>query len=56
MEKILEFLQGKKTYIVMGITFVLGGLTAVGIEIPPIVYVVLGGLGLGAIKSAINKV
>jgi hypothetical protein len=56
MSKILEFLKGKKTYIVAVVTFILGGLTAIGIEIPPMVYVLLAGIGITTVRSAISHI
>ena len=56
LEKIGALLQGKKTYIVGILTFIAGGLQAMGITIPPYVWTILGALGFGAIRSAINKV
>ena len=54
--KIDAFLQGKKTYIVaigIGVGIVLN---AFGIAIPELVWGILAALGLGAIRSAINKI
>jgi hypothetical protein len=51
----LKFFEGKKTYIVMGLTFVAGGLMACGVTIPEIVWVILGGAGLGAVRAALPK-
>jgi len=49
MGKILNFVNGKKTYITAFVVFVCGGLMALGIEIPEYVWVVLGALGGGKI-------
>jgi small-conductance mechanosensitive channel len=56
MEKILEFLQGKKTYIIAICVGIVAALNQLGIAIPAWVLPVLGALGLGAIRDAINKV
>ena len=55
MSSILAFIDGKKTYITMLLTFVAAGLTACGYTIPEWAWIVLGGLGLGTIRSAIKK-
>lgn len=55
LEKIGTWLQGKKTYIVMVGAFVIAGLMANGIVIPDYVWGILAALGLGAIRSAIEK-
>ena len=51
----MTFLKGKKTYIVAGVTFVLGGLTALGYVIPVWVYPLLGSLGLGTLRAGVKK-
>jgi len=55
LEKIGQWLQGKKTYI----TAIIVGVTAVlefyGIAIPDVVWGILAALGLGSVRSAINK-
>ena len=56
MNKILEWLSGKKTIIVAVLTGIGGVLLALGIAIPEYVWVILGALGLGAVRSAIKKV
>ena len=55
LEKLGQMLQGKKTYIVMVLTFIAGGLQASGIVIPDFVWIALGALGLGAVRSAVAK-
>jgi hypothetical protein len=55
LEKIGAFLQGKKTYIVaLGIGIV-AALTYAGNPVPEWVWLLLNALGLGAIRSAIDK-
>jgi hypothetical protein len=55
---ILEFLKGKKTYLVVAVGVVVNGLYAMG-YIPPsslvTVNMLLAFLGLGAIRSAMNQ-
>jgi len=51
----LEFLKGKKTYIVMATTFIVSGLMAAGISIPPWVLVILGSSGLGFLRAGVQK-
>ena len=51
---ILKFLSGKKSYIVMGMTFVIGGLHALGYIDDHMFLSLMGmfaGLGLGSLKS-----
>lgn len=55
LEKIGNLLQGKKTYIITVLIFIAGGLQASGIVIPEIAWSILGGLGLAAVRSGINK-
>lgn len=55
LEKLGKMLQGKKTYIVVGLIFLGAGLQAVGVVIPEIVWPILGALGLGSVRSGINK-
>lgn len=56
MDKITNFLNGKKTYIVAAITGVTAVVQALGYTIPDFVYVLEGALGLGAIRISIAKV
>jgi hypothetical protein len=55
LEKIGALLQGKKTYIIA----ILIGLGAVaenlGYIVPDIIWPILGALGLGAVRSALDK-
>ncbi len=55
LERLGALLQGKKTYIVVALTFIGAGLQAVGVDIPIWVWTVLGAAGLGAVRSGINK-
>ena len=55
LEKLDKALQGRKTYIVAILTGVAVALTELDIVIPDIVWPILAALGLGAIRSAINK-
>ncbi len=49
------FLEGKRTYIVGAVTFVIGGLQALGVDIPVWVYPMLGSLGLAALRAGAAK-
>tara|TARA_R110000868_G_scaffold26471_6_gene101833 strand:- start:668 stop:829 length:162 start_codon:yes stop_codon:yes gene_type:complete len=51
----LNFLEGKKTYIVAIIAAVLSVLPTFGIEVPEQVYGVLAALGLATVRNAITK-
>lgn len=55
MEKILAFLQGKKTYIIAVVGAVVSLLLACGVTIPDWAWGLLGFLGLGALRSGVNK-
>lgn len=55
MVKLLELLNGKKTYIVAGLVGVGAVLTMLGIPIPEVVWAILGALGLGSVRDAISK-
>lgn len=48
-------LKGKKTFIVAILVAIGAGLKAYGIEIPQYVWLLLGSLGLGAVRAGINK-
>ena len=51
----LGFLDGKKTYLVAAATFILGGLGALGVSIPPWVYPLLAAAGLGSLRAGVEK-
>jgi len=55
MKTIREWLQGKKTYIVIISAFIFGGLQACGVEIPAAVYEVLAFLGIGTVGAKIDR-
>lgn len=55
LEKLGKYLSGKKTYIVAILIGVGAGLQAIGIVIPDYVFAILGALGLGAVRSGVNK-
>jgi len=55
MKKVLEFLDGYKSFIVAVTVGILAGLQSYGIVIPEYVYAILGALGLGTIRHAISK-
>lgn len=59
MQRILNFLQGKKTYIIIIVGAILNIAVQagwVGISSIETVNIVLGFLGLGAIRAGISKV
>ena len=58
MGNVMKFLDGKKTYIVMIGALVIAGLQIFGVigTVPEYVWTLLGALGLGAIRSSIDKV
>ena len=58
----MEFLQGKKTYIVVGL-FVIAGLVfalnaagVIDLDIPETVWAVIAALGFGAVRSALRAI
>ena len=55
MDKILEWLSGKKTYISAIIIAVFGILSAFGIVIPEWVYALLAAIGLGSLRAGVSK-
>lgn len=55
MTSITALLSGKKTYIIGAIIFVIGGLQALGIQIPADVLTLLGSLGLLSLRASIAK-
>ncbi len=55
MQKMIEWLKGKKTYFIVAATFVVGGLQACGVEIPGWVYVLLAAVGGGALRAGVDK-
>lgn len=57
MNEIIEFLKGKKTYIITVAMVFLGVLQGLGVfALPEAVWVVLAGLGLAFIRAGVNKV
>ena len=55
MKAILTRLNGKKTYIVALTAGILAALQSLGIDIPPMVYMLLGSVGLATVRSAVKK-
>ena len=58
LEKLKALIDGKKSYIVIGVAIVIAGLQAAGVivTVPEYVWQLLGLLGLGAARSALGKV
>lgn len=56
MNKITDFLDGKKSYIVAIVAALTAAAQAFGYEIPEWVYTLEYAAGLGAVRVAINKV
>ena len=54
MKNLIEWLKGKKTYIVAIVVGILAALSSLGIVVPEWVYVLLAALGLGAVRAAIK--
>jgi len=55
LEKIGKLLQGKKTYLVALLVGAGAIAISLGYAIPAWVWPVLGALGLGAVRSAVDK-
>lgn len=55
MEKVLDFLNGKKTYIVAVVIAVTAGVQALGYTVPEWVYALETALGLGAVRVGVAK-
>lgn len=55
MTKFFQWLQGKKTYLIVVVTFVTGGLLAAGVVIPEWVWALLGAAGLGTLRAGVKK-
>lgn len=55
MNKVLDFLNGKKTYIVAVVIAVTAGVQALGYTVPEWVYALETALGLGAIRVGVTK-
>jgi hypothetical protein len=56
MQKLIEFLKGKKTYIIAITAAALAFANAMGWAIPEYVYVILGACGLATVRAAVQKV
>jgi hypothetical protein len=56
MQKILDILNGKKTYLIATVAAFLAFANAMGWAIPEYVYVILGACGLATVRSAVSKV
>ena len=57
MASILQFIQGKKTYLVVAASVVLGTLSGLDIfVVPEEIWAVLAALGLGSLRSAAKKI
>ena len=51
-----NWLKGKKTFLVAGLTVALGIAQACGVPIPPIVYPLLAAAGLGSLRAGVRSV
>jgi hypothetical protein len=55
MNKILDAIEGKKSYIIAFVTALLGLLQAFGVIIPEWLLYILAGMGIGTIRHAVSK-
>jgi len=55
LERIGKLLQGKKTYIIAILIGLGAAAQAMGYVIPEYVYAILASLGLGAVRSGVDK-
>ncbi len=55
MEKIFEFLKGKKTYII-AVLVAAGAIVEIefGFDVPDYAYIVLGAIGLGTLRAGVS--
>ena len=51
----MDWLKGKKTYITALVIGLLAAAQALGYPIPEWIYAILGGLGLGTLRSGVAK-
>ena len=52
----MNWLKGKKTYIVMGLGVLTGVVLIVCGDVPQGIQTILGALGLGALRAGVSKV
>jgi len=55
MQAILDFLNGKKTYVVAFLAAATAAAQALGYTVPDWIYAVEGAFGLGALRVAVSK-
>lgn len=55
IDLLIEWLKGKKTYLVAIVYGLIGIVDLFGYKIPPEVYTILQGLGLATIGAKINR-
>jgi len=51
----LNWLQGKRTYIVAAAAFIMGGLQACGVPVAPWIYPLLAAAGLGGLRAGVDS-
>jgi hypothetical protein len=55
MDSIIDFLDGKKSYLTAIVTAIIGAVQALGYEIPQWIFAILGAVGLGTLRAAVSK-
>ena len=55
MTKIVDYLKGKKTYLIAVIVGIVAALQYLGIDIPEYVYAILAAFGLGFLRAGVTK-
>jgi len=55
-KSIQDWLAGKKTYLVGATAFILAGLQAIGVQVDPWVFAMLGSIGLYTLRQGVSKV
>ncbi len=55
MQTVLDFLNGKKTYLIAFVAAATAAAQAFGYTVPDWVYAIEGALGLGALRVAVSK-
>ena len=56
MGKLIEWISGKKTYIVAGLVGVGAAAAMLGYTVPDWTWMILAGLGLGSVRAAVDKI
>jgi len=50
-----KFIEGKKTYVTAAVMVALAAAEFAGVQVPPSVWILLNGLGLGFLRQAVGR-